>query len=68
MTLDHYLKSTGKTLKEVALAAGVSSARLSQLRHLKEWPADLALEIERVTEGVLNASSLSHTVARARAA
>ena len=68
MTLDSYLQASGKSLKEVALAVGVSSARLSQLRHETSWPAELALDIERVTDGALNASFLSATVAKARAA
>ena len=68
MTLHNYLNDSKRTLTEVALAAGVSTGRLSQLRHATSWPADLALKIEAVTDGALNASFLSDTVAKARAA
>lgn len=68
MTLHDYLETSGRTLTEVALAAGVSTSRLSQLRNATSWPADLALKIEAVTGGQLNASFLSDTIAKARAA
>lgn len=69
MTLDGYLETTGaKTLTALSLEVGVSKGRLSQLRHAKEWPAELALRVEDATQGALNAAELSPVVARARAA
>lgn len=67
MTLDRYLAAPGaKTLTALSLELGVSKGRLSQLRHSKDWAADLALKIEAATDGALNASLLSQVVARAR--
>lgn len=67
MTLDIYLRSPGAlSLTELSTAVGISKGRLSQLRHSTELPPELALRIERETNGVLNASSLSPVVADAR--
>lgn len=67
MTLNTYLERKGaKTLTALATEMGVSKGRLSQLRNSTDWPADLALKVESVTGGALNASVLSSIVARAR--
>lgn len=67
MTLNTYLAQAGaKSLTDLAAEIGISKGRLSQLRHLSEWPADLALKVEAATDGALSASSLSEIVARAR--
>lgn len=69
MTLDTYLASpNAKSLTALSLELGVSKSRLSQLRNLKEWPPELALKIEKATDGALSASFLSDVVAKARAA
>lgn len=69
MTLDAYLASPGaKTLTALSLEIGISKGRLSQLRHERAWPPELALKIEEATGGALNASELSELVAKARAA
>lgn len=67
-TLTHFLKAEGApSLTKFAADIGVSKARLSQLRNSTEWPADLAMEAEKVSGGALSASTLSPVVARARA-
>lgn len=67
MTLNTYLARKGaKSLTALALEMKVSKGRLSQLRNSTDWPADLALKVEAVTGGALNASALSAIVARAR--
>ena len=69
MTLDHYLKQPdAKSLTALALEIGISKGRLSQLRCSTDWPARLALDVERVTGGLVGASELSHVVALSRAA
>lgn len=66
-TLSDYLASEGAmSLTALSAAVGVSKARLSQLRDSREWPGDLALNVERETGGLVDASTLSPTVARAR--
>lgn len=67
MTLDAYLKlDSAPSLTELAEAIGISKGRLSQLRTESDWPPDVAMKAEAVTGGVLNASTLSSIVARAR--
>lgn len=66
-TLDQYLAANSSvTLTKLSAALKVSKGRLSQLRHLTEWPPELALDIERETQGALDASILSSVVARSR--
>ena len=67
MTLDGYLATPGaKSLTALALEVGCSKGRLSQLRDAVDWPPTLALDIERATDGALDAGMLSPVVARAR--
>jgi DNA-binding transcriptional regulator YdaS (Cro superfamily) len=67
MTLDAYLsRPDAKQLTTLASEIGVSKGRLSQLRHATDWPPELALNAEKATGGVLNASLLSPVVAKAR--
>jgi DNA-binding transcriptional regulator YdaS (Cro superfamily) len=67
MTLDKYLAANGtQTLTALSAALGVSKGRLSQLRYATEWPPELALKVERETDGALSASALSSVVADAR--
>jgi DNA-binding transcriptional regulator YdaS (Cro superfamily) len=67
MTLDTYLHSPGAmSLTDLSAAVGISKGRLSQLRHSTELPPELALKIERETNGALNASALSPVIADAR--
>ena len=69
MTLDAYFKRPdAKTQTEVALIAGVSKGRLSQIKGGNPCPPDLALRIEAATDGAVSASELSHVIAQARAA
>lgn len=69
MTLDAYLRQPGAvSLTELASLVGISKGRLSQLRHSKAVPPDVALRIEAATGGAVSASSLSITIAQARAA
>ena len=64
--LNDYLKSSDRTLTELAAAAGVTKGRLSQLRNSETWPPMLALKIEKVTAGELSASELSPVIEEAR--
>ncbi len=67
MTLDAYFNGReGKTLTQLSVELGVSKARLSQLRNSTDWPPDLALKVEKATASAVNASDLSHVIARAR--
>lgn len=69
MTLDTYLGREGsKSLTALALEVGISKGRLSQLRHVTDWPPEIALKVEKATEGALSASDLSPVVAKARVA
>lgn len=54
------------SLTALAAELGVSKGRLSQLRHERDWPVELALAAESKTGGALNASNLSALVAKAR--
>lgn len=65
-TLDLYLKKSGRKLTTLAEEAGVTKGRLSQLRTSTDWPPMLALKVEDVTRGELNASDLSPIVRQAR--
>ncbi len=68
MTLSEYLsRDDAMSLTELSVKLGVSKGRLSQLRDATDWPPDLAMKAEEATEGALDASVLSPTVARARA-
>lgn len=69
MTLSDYLATPGaKTLTALSLEVEVSKGRLSQLRDATEWPPELAMKVEKATDGALNATVLSKVVASARAA
>lgn len=69
MTLDTYLSQPdAKTLTALSLEIGISKGRLSQLRSATDWPPELALKVERATEGKVSASVLSPVIAEARAA
>ena len=69
MTLDQYLKTQGvRALTSLSEKVSVSKGRLSQLRNSTDWPADLALKVEAATDGALDASELSPTIALARQA
>jgi len=66
-TLDAYLaRKDAKSLTEIAKQVGISKARLSQLRNSREWPPQLALEVEKATGGQLSASKLCPVIAQAR--
>ena len=67
MTLDKYLGTDGaKSLTALSIEIGVSKGRLSQLRSSTDWPAELAMKVERATLRAVDASDLSPTVAAAR--
>jgi hypothetical protein len=67
MTLDTYLKREGAvSLTDLSAAIGISKGRLSQLRNSTDWPPELAMKAEEVTEGALDASVLSPVIAKAR--
>lgn len=69
MTLSQYLETDGApSLTDLAERIGISKGRLSQLRDSVEWPPELALEVEKQTNGVLDAAQLSPIIARARQA
>ena len=69
MTFNDYMESAdAPTLTALAKAAGVTVGRLSQLRDSKDWPPGLALTLEEVTGGALDAGALSPLIARARKA
>lgn len=66
-TLDHYLsRDDAPSMTAFAAKLGVTKARLSQLRHSTDWPAELALAAERQSGGALNASDISAVVKLAR--
>ena len=52
---------------EVCEAMNITQGRLSQLRDSVDWPPELALKMESVTRGAINASDISPLVAKARA-
>ena len=67
MTLEAYLKrKDAKNLTALSKALGISKGRMSQLRHAKEWPPELALGLEEATEGRLDASRFSAVIRKAR--
>lgn len=70
MSLVEYLtRPDALSLTNLAAELGVSKGRLSQLKKDGgEWPPELALKAERVTDGALSASALSSVIAQARAA
>ena len=68
MTLDAYLNQPGKKASDLAKAIGISKGRLSQIRTAGSCPPDIALKIEAATAKAVSASTLSHTIALARAA
>lgn len=67
MTLHKYLqRDDAPTLSSLAASVGVSVGRLSQLRRSIDWPPLLALKLEQVTNGQINAGGLSEVVAQCR--
>lgn len=67
MTLDTYLASSGaKSLTALSAAVGISKGRLSQLRNSTDWPPEVAMKVEKATDGALDAGVLSPVVAQAR--
>lgn len=69
MTLDTYLAAEGaKSLTALSQEVGISKGRLSQLRKATDWPPELALKVEKATEGAVSASEISPVIAEARAA
>jgi len=67
MNLDTYLRKPGsKRLTDLAMEAGVTPGRLSQLRESLDWPPQLAMAVEAATDRVLDAAILSPVVAQAR--
>lgn len=68
MDFTEYLaRDDAKSLTQLAEETGVSLSRLSQLKGKGGWTAELALDIERATGGLVDAGRLSATVKRARA-
>jgi hypothetical protein len=69
MKLSQYLKrKDALSRNELCDRLNISKGRLSQLNDETEWPPELALKAEEATHGVMNASSLSSVIARARRA
>lgn len=68
MTLTEYLKkSDSLTASQLASSLGVSAGRITQLKaDGADWPAHLAMDAEKLTEGALDAAKLSSAVKRAR--
>lgn len=68
MTLEKYLKRPdAMNLTALSKALGISKGRMSQLRHEKDWPPELALKLEKATLGAIDASRFSPVVKMARA-
>tara|TARA_Y100000114_G_scaffold153717_2_gene174288 strand:+ start:37853 stop:38092 length:240 start_codon:yes stop_codon:yes gene_type:complete len=72
MTLEEYLAAPGAmNLTELSEAVQVSKGRLSQLRakdgEAPDFPPELAMKLERVTGGMIDASAVSSIVKDARA-
>lgn len=67
MTLAAYLeRPDAKSLTTLAGEIGISKGRLSQLRLSREWPPELALRVEQMTGGGVNASDICPVIAQAR--
>jgi DNA-binding transcriptional regulator YdaS (Cro superfamily) len=67
MTFKDYLeKPDALSLTELSNKVGVSKSRLSQLRNSTNWPGLLALDIERATNGLIDAAKLSPVIKQAR--
>ena len=67
MTLATYLTRPGaKSLTALATEIGISKGRLSQLRTSQDWPPELALKVEQMTGGGVNASDICPVIAQAR--
>lgn len=67
MVIEQYLaRPDAMTLTLLAAELGISKGRMSQLKSANEWPPELALRAEKVTNGILSASALSSVIAEAR--
>lgn len=67
MKFIHYLeKPDSLSLAEIARRIDVTRGRMTQLKGLNEWPPDIALDVEFITDGVVDAAAMSPTVRRAR--
>lgn len=68
MTLDKYFKKPGSmNLTTMAKRLDYTKGRLSQLRFSNDMPPKIALQIEKLTDGELDASKLSKVIKEARA-
>lgn len=68
MTLREYFeRKNSVSLADMANMLDVTEARVRQIRASNVAPPNVALKIERITSGLVNASDLSAVIAEARA-
>jgi DNA-binding XRE family transcriptional regulator len=68
MTLTEYRRKRGMSLEQFGSLVGKSKAQIHAIEKGNYATAKLALEIERVTEGIVSAAYLNPQVAEARKA
>lgn len=66
MDIAGYRKDHSLTLEAFAALVGKSKGHMHEVEQSMRCAADLALAIEKVTDGAINASDLSDTVRLAR--
>lgn len=68
MTLREYFeRKNSLSVDDMASRLDLTSARIRQIRAKNEAPPGVALNIERITQGLVNASDLSAVIKEARA-
>lgn len=67
-TINQYRKDAGLSLEAFAALVGKSKGHMHGVESTGRCSAKLALEIERVTNGAVNAASLNEEIAQARQA
>ena len=67
-SITEYRADKGLTLEAFAALVGKSKGHMSEVEKTMRCSAKLALEIERATDGVINAAVLNGEIAQARQA
>lgn len=68
MTLREYFeRKNSLSVRDMANMLNLTSARVRQIRTSNEAPPNIALKIERITQGLVSASDLSSVIKEARA-
>jgi DNA-binding transcriptional regulator YdaS (Cro superfamily) len=66
--ITNYRKDAGLTLEAFASLVGKSKGHMHEVETTMRCSSKLALDIERVTKGAINAASLNGDIAQARLA